>query len=62
MEGKGKKVIILSIMSPNFALDFNWADEVLLGYSWSSYTLEAMAGALAGEYNAEGVLPFSVKN
>lgn len=58
MKGKGKKVVILSIMSPTYGMEFDWADEVLLGYSWSGYTIEAMLGALAGEYKAEGVMPF----
>lgn len=58
LKDKGKRVVILSIMTPTYAFDFDWADEVLLGYSWSNYTLEAMFGALAGEYQAEGVLPF----
>ena len=45
-------------MSPEYALDFSWADSVVMGYSWSSYTFDAMFGALAGEYEAQGTLPF----
>lgn len=58
LKGKGKKVVVLSIMTPTYSFGLDWADEILLGYSWSGYTLEAMFGALAGEFEAEGVLPF----
>lgn len=58
LKGKGKKVVVLSIMTPTYSFGLDWADEILLGYSWSGYTFEAMFGALAGEFEAEGVLPF----
>lgn len=58
LKDKGKKVVVLSIMTPTYSFGLDWADEILLGYSWSGYTLEAMFGALAGEFEAEGVLPF----
>ena len=58
LKNSGKRVVILSIMTPTYSFDFDWADTVLLGYSWSGYTLEAMFGALAGEYEAEGTMPF----
>lgn len=59
LKGSGKRIIIFSIMSPVSALDFDWADSVLMGYSWSAYTFDAIFGALAGEYQAKGVLPFT---
>ncbi len=59
LKESGKRVIIFSIMSPVSALDFDWADSVIMGYSWSAYTFDAMFGALAGEYQAKGVLPFA---
>ncbi|HAH62375.1 MAG TPA: glycosyl hydrolase family 3 [Treponema sp.] len=59
LKDSGKRVIIFSIMSPVSALDFDWADSVIMGYSWSAYTFDAMFGALAGEYQAKGVLPFA---
>lgn len=58
LKGKGKKVVIFSIMTPTYSFGLDWADEILLGYSWSGYTLEAMFGALNGEFEAEGILPF----
>jgi len=58
LKGSGKRIVIFSIMSPEYALDFSWADSVVMGYSWSSYTFDAMFGALAGEYEAQGTLPF----
>lgn len=59
LRGSGKKVIILSIMSPEYAIDMTWADTILLGYGWSGYTMTAMFSALAGEYEPKGELPYS---
>jgi beta-N-acetylhexosaminidase len=58
LKSSGKRVVIFSIMSPVSAMNFDWADSILMGYSWSSYTFDAMFGALAGEYKANGNLPF----
>lgn len=55
----GKKIIIFSIMSPVGVLDYGWADTVLLGYSYSSYTFQALFSALVGEFTPEGTLPFT---
>lgn len=55
----GKKVVICSIMYPVYSERLTWTDTVLMGYSWSGYTLEAMAALLAGEYEAEAILPFT---
>jgi len=54
-----KKVIVCSIMYPVYSERLTWADTILMGYSWSGYTLEAMASVLAGEFTAEATLPFS---
>ena len=53
----GKKVAVFAIMSPILVEGFDWADTILLGYSYSPYTLEALVGAAAGEFNAPGVEP-----
>ncbi len=53
----GKKVVVMSVLSPVPVLDFTWADTVLLGYSYSPYTFKALFGALNGEFEAEGKLP-----
>lgn len=57
LRGMGKKVIILSIMSPVPELDNNWADTILCGYSYSSYTFAALFGALNGEFTPQGIIP-----
>lgn len=55
----GKKVVICSIMYPVYSERLTWADSILMGYSWSGYTIEAMAGVLGGEFTPGAVLPFS---
>ena len=55
----GKRIIILNTMSPKLGERLNWADTVLLGYSWRcDYSLSAMVAVLAGEFEAIGVLPY----
>ncbi len=56
----GKKVIIISVLTPVPVLDFSWADTILLGYSYSPFTFKAIFGALNGEYTPQGILPISV--
>lgn len=59
-KNSNKKVIILSTMSPVFVENLTWADSVLLGYSWyCDYTMEAMIGAVNGEYVPEGIKPYN---
>ena len=49
---------MLSIMSPVYILeDFDWADTVLCGYSYSSYSFAALFGALSGEFVPRGEIP-----
>ncbi|MCI5829780.1 MAG: glycoside hydrolase family 3 protein [Treponema sp.] len=53
-----KKVIILSIMSPVHILkDFEWADTILCGYSYSNYSFAALLSALKGEFVPQGKIP-----
>ncbi len=53
-----KDVIVLSIMSPVHVLnDFDWADTILCGYSYSSYSFAALFGALNGEFKPKGKIP-----
>ena len=57
-KGMGKKVIVISIMSPVYVLeDFDFADIILCGYSYSDYSFNALFGALNGEYEIQGKLP-----
>lgn len=58
-KNSGKKIVILNTMSPVFGERLNWADTVLLGYSWRcDYSLTAMIAALAGEYVPIGTKPY----
>ena len=54
----GKKVVVLSIMTPSYSFPLDWADEIIVGYSYSGYTFEALFGALCGEFEITGALPF----
>jgi beta-N-acetylhexosaminidase len=55
-----KNVIILSIMSPVFVLsDFEWANTILCGYSYSDYSFKALFAALNGEITARGIIPLN---
>lgn len=58
LEGCGKRIVIFSLMSPTFSTELDFADEILLGYSWSGFSFTALFAALNGEYNLQGVLPF----
>ncbi|MBO4387741.1 MAG: glycoside hydrolase family 3 protein [Treponema sp.] len=56
-----KRVIILSTMSPVSILnDFDWADTILCGYSWSNYSYEALFGALRGDFAPQGIIPLEI--
>ena len=58
LKNSGKKVIVLSIMSPVWVLeDFDFADTVLCGYSYSTYSFDALFGALNGEFEIQGKIP-----
>ncbi|WP_303918631.1 glycoside hydrolase family 3 protein [Treponema berlinense] len=59
LKNLGKKVVIMSVLSPVPVLDFTWADTILLGYSYSPYTFQALFGALNGEFKPQGELPLS---
>ncbi len=52
-----KNMVILSIMTPAFGTSLTWAGDILAGYSYSDYTMQALFGALAGEFQMRGVLP-----
>lgn len=56
----GKKVIVLSIMSPVHALNLDWADAIICGYSYSWYSFAAMFAVLNGEYTPQGHIPLNL--
>lgn len=59
LKNSKKKVVIVSTMSPIFSESLNWADSVLLGYSWyCDYTMEAMVAALNGEFEPQAIKPY----
>ena len=55
----GKKVVVCSIMYPVYSEHLTWADTILMGYSWSGYTLEALASVLTGEFVPGGTVPYT---
>lgn len=58
----GKRVIILSVMSPMSSVNFDWAESIYMGYSYSPYSCAALVGAACGEYAPNGKLPFSISS
>ncbi|MBQ5781229.1 MAG: glycoside hydrolase family 3 protein [Spirochaetaceae bacterium] len=54
----GKKVIVVSALSPIFVEDLDWADTILLAYSYSGFSFEAAFAALAGDFVPTGEIPF----
>lgn len=61
LQNTGKRVIIMSVLSPVPVLNFKWADTILLGYSYSPYTFKALFGALNGEFVPEGKIPLNLQ-
>lgn len=53
-----KRTVLFSIMTPTASFSLDWADEILVGYSYSNYTMQALFGALCGEYKVRGSIPF----
>ncbi len=61
LRNSGKRVIIMSVLSPVPVLDFKWADTILLGYSYSPFTFKALFGALNGEFAPQGKIPLELR-
>ncbi len=56
----GKRVVILCNMTPTLTESLQWADSILLGYSWRcDYSLKAMLGAVNGEFVPQGIKPYN---
>ncbi len=59
-KGSGKRVVVLCNMAPTLAEKLQWADSILLGYSWRcDYSLKAMLGAVNGEFVPTGIKPYN---
>ena len=59
-KGSGKKVVVLCNMTPTLTEKLQWADSILLGYSWRcDYSLKAMLAAVNGEFVPQGVKPYN---
>ncbi len=59
-KGSGKRVIVLCNMTPTLTEKLQWADSILLGYSWRcDYSLKAMLGAVNGEFVPQGTKPYN---
>jgi beta-N-acetylhexosaminidase len=60
LSNSGKRVIILSSLEPIPVMTgFDFADTILLGYSYSVFTFKAFFGALNGEFTPQGKLPLN---
>lgn len=57
LKKSGKPVIIFSVLSPVPVLNFDFASEILLGYSYSPFTFKALFAALCGDFEPQGKLP-----
>ena len=60
LKDAGCRVIIISILSPNYVIDLDFADTILLAYSYSDFSFQAVAAALAGEIDILGNLPLTI--
>ena len=56
----GVKTIVISVLAPIPALPTaGWADTVLMAYSYSPYSFNAVFSALSGEFPVRGIFPLS---
>ena len=62
LKDSGKNVIIISALSPVLVLDgFDWADSIVLTYSYSPFTFKTLFAAIAGDFEAQGSLPLQIE-
>ena len=60
LKNQGVSVVVVSVLAPVPAMDLaQWADTVLMAYSYSPYSFNAVFGALAGEFSVRGVFPLA---
>lgn len=54
------RIVIVSGLAPTFVMnDFDWADSILMCYSYSLYSIRAIFSALAGDFSPQGVFPLA---
>ncbi len=61
LENSGKKVIVISVLEPVHVFDFDWADTILLAYSYSDFSFRAAFSALVGDFTPKGSLPMETE-
>lgn len=60
LKDKGIKTIVISVLAPIPGMKLSdWADAVLMAYSYSPYSFDAVFGALAGEFQIQGTFPLA---
>lgn len=60
LRGLGVDVVVISVLAPVPAMELaQWADTVLMAYSYSPYSFNAVFGALSGEFLVGGVFPLA---
>lgn len=60
LKNHGVSVVVISVLAPVPAMDLaQWADTVLMAYSYSPYSFNAVFGALAGEFTVRGIFPLA---
>lgn len=57
LEKSGKRIIVISGMSPVFILNLTFPDTILAMYSYSPYSFTASFAVLAGDFIPTGILP-----
>ncbi len=60
LRGLGVDIVVISVLAPVPAMELaSWADTVLMAYSYSPYSFNAVFGALAGEFAVRGTFPLA---
>mgnify|MGYP003320693622 FL=1 len=58
LKGTKAKVVVVSALSPVPVMQgFEWANSILMCYSYSDFSFRAAFAAIAGDYAPQGVLP-----
>lgn len=60
LQKRGVRVVVFSIMAPITSYGLTDAECVLFGYSYSPYSLQALAAVASGVIPANGILPVTV--